>query len=147
MLNQTCSLDLSDLRNVADCEGHYDLPARTVLKPIQMQDCIAGIPQPSSSTSGCSPWTVLQAIRSRTSSRRANLVVQPCVMRSADKVHFVSRDMPAIEALETMGREDVNQLPVMSDGRVEGIVSRAHVLQVVRSRAELKLPPSLPRAA
>ena len=68
------------------------------------------------------------------------------VMRSADKVHFVSRDMPAMEALETMGREDVNQLPVMSDGRVEGIVSRAHVLQVLRSRAELSLPPSLPRA-
>ena len=69
------------------------------------------------------------------------------VMRSADKVHFISCDMPAMEALETMGREDVNQLPVMSDGRVEGIVSRAHVLQVLRSRAELKLPPSLPRAA
>jgi Zn-dependent protease/predicted transcriptional regulator len=69
------------------------------------------------------------------------------VMRSADKIHFVSRDMPAMEALETMGREDVNQLPVMSDGRVEGIVTRAHVLQVVRSRAELKLPPSLPPAA
>jgi predicted transcriptional regulator len=63
------------------------------------------------------------------------------VMRSADKIHFVSRDMSAMEALETMGREDVNQLPVMSDGRVEGIVSRAHVLQVLRSRAELKLPP------
>ena len=69
------------------------------------------------------------------------------VMRSADKVHFVSRDMPAMEALEIMGREDVNQLPVMSDGRVEGIVSRAHVLQVLRSRVELKLPPSLFRAA
>ncbi len=69
------------------------------------------------------------------------------VMRSANNVHVVSPDMPAMEALETMGREDVNQLPVMSDGRVQGIVSRAHVLQVLRSRAELKLPPSLPRAA
>jgi Zn-dependent protease/predicted transcriptional regulator len=69
------------------------------------------------------------------------------VMRSADKVHFVSRDMPAMEALEIMGREDVNQLPVVSDGQIEGIVSRAHVLQLLRSRAELKLPPSLPRAA
>ena len=29
------------------------------------------------------------------------------VMRSADKIHSVSRDMPAMEALETMGREDV----------------------------------------
>jgi CBS domain-containing protein len=68
-------------------------------------------------------------------------------MRSSDKIHFVSRDMPAMEALEIMGREDVNQLPVMSDGQVEGIVSRAHVLQVLRSRAELKVPPSVPRAA
>ncbi|MFY9683411.1 MAG: site-2 protease family protein [Candidatus Sulfotelmatobacter sp.] len=69
------------------------------------------------------------------------------VMRSADKVHFVSPDMPAMEALETMAREDVNQLPVMSSGHIEGVVSRADVLQVLRSREELKLPPSLPRAA
>jgi len=68
-------------------------------------------------------------------------------MRSADKVHFVSRDLPADAALEIMGREDVNQLPVMSDGRVEGIASRAHLLQVLRSRAELELQPSFPRAA
>ena len=69
------------------------------------------------------------------------------VMRSADKVHSVSRDMPAMEALETIGREDGAELPVMSDGRIEGIVSRAHVLHVLRSRAELQIPPSLPRAA
>jgi len=69
------------------------------------------------------------------------------VMRSADKIHFVSRDMPASEALEAMGREDVNQLPVTSDGRVEGVVSRAHLFQVLRSRAELNVPPSIPKAA
>jgi CBS domain-containing protein len=69
------------------------------------------------------------------------------IMLCADKIHFVSRDMPATEALEIMGREDVNQLPVMLNGRVEGIVSRAHVLRVLRSRAELQLPPTMPRAA
>jgi Zn-dependent protease/CBS domain-containing protein len=70
------------------------------------------------------------------------------VMRPAAQIHSVSRDLPAMEALEIMGREDVNQLPVMSDGRVEGIVSRAHLMQVLRSRAELKAPPpSLPKAA
>jgi CBS domain-containing protein len=68
-------------------------------------------------------------------------------MRPADKIHFVSRDMSAMEALETMGREDVNQLPVMSDGRVEGMVTRAHVLQVLRSRAELEGFSSFRRAA
>ena len=69
------------------------------------------------------------------------------VMRPIDSIHSVSQDMPAIEALEIMGRQDVNQLPVTSDGRVQGIVTRAHLLQVLRSRAELNLPPSLPRAA
>lgn len=69
------------------------------------------------------------------------------VMRPADKIHFVSPEMPAMEALETMAREDVNQLPVKSEGRIQGVVSRAHLLQVIRSRAELKLPPTLPRAA
>jgi len=69
------------------------------------------------------------------------------VMRPADKLHFVSREMPAMEARQIMRQEDVNQLPVMSDGGVDGIVTRAHVLQVLRSRAELNSPPILPRAA
>ncbi|HXY09388.1 MAG TPA: site-2 protease family protein [Terriglobales bacterium] len=59
------------------------------------------------------------------------------VMREANKIHFVSPDMPAAEALETMGREDVHQLPVMSDGQISGIVTRAHILQILRSRSEL----------
>lgn len=70
------------------------------------------------------------------------------VMRPADKIHMVSPDMSAMEALETMGRENVNQLPVMTDNHVDGVVSRAHVMQVLRSRSELHLPPpSLPKAA
>lgn len=69
------------------------------------------------------------------------------VMRPADKIHFVSPDLPAVEALEIMGKEDVNQLPVMTDNHVDGILSRSHVMQVLRSRAELNLPPSLPKAA
>jgi hypothetical protein len=40
-----------------------------------------------------------------------------------------------MKAVEIIGREDGNQIPVMSDGRVEGIVSRAYVLHVLRSRA------------
>lgn len=52
-----------------------------------------------------------------------------------------------MKALEIIGREDGNQLSVMLDGRVEGIVSRAHALQVLRSRAELQVPPSQRRTA
>lgn len=68
-------------------------------------------------------------------------------MRPVDQIHFISPDVPALEALETMGREDVHQLPVISDGRIVGVVSRAHILQVLRSRAELASAAKLPRAA
>jgi hypothetical protein len=37
-------------------EGREGLPAWTVLKPIQMQDCIAGIPQPIGNLSGLKRW-------------------------------------------------------------------------------------------
>jgi Zn-dependent protease/predicted transcriptional regulator len=69
------------------------------------------------------------------------------VMRRADKIHFISPDMPAVEALEIMGREDVHQLPVMSDGRIAGIVSRAHIVQVLRSRSDLASLTTRHRAA
>ena len=68
------------------------------------------------------------------------------VMRSGHRIHLVPPEMPAMEALETMAREDINQLPVVSNGRAEGIVTRAHLLQVVRARSDLNLP-SLPKAA
>ncbi|MGB8912582.1 MAG: CBS domain-containing protein, partial [Candidatus Sulfotelmatobacter sp.] len=69
------------------------------------------------------------------------------VMRTVEKVHFVSPDMPAVQALETMGREDVHQLPVLSNGRIEGVITRAHILQVLQSRSELSNITNLPRAA
>jgi Zn-dependent protease len=60
------------------------------------------------------------------------------VMRPIDKLRTVAPETPAIEAFTTMAREDLNQLPVVSDGHLEGIVSRGHILQLLQSRAELK---------
>jgi Zn-dependent protease/predicted transcriptional regulator len=60
------------------------------------------------------------------------------VMRPLDQVHTVAPEISAMEALETMVREDVNQLLVRSAGGVEGIVARAHILQVLQVRAELQ---------
>lgn len=58
-------------------------------------------------------------------------------MRSLDEIHSVPPDDPVLTAIEMMANEDVNQLPVMSDGHLEGIVSRAHIMQVLQSRAAL----------
>lgn len=60
------------------------------------------------------------------------------VMRPLDSIKTVSSDAPATDAFAMMAREDVNQMPVVADGRLQGIVTRAHLIQLLQSRAELK---------
>jgi CBS domain-containing protein len=59
-------------------------------------------------------------------------------MRPLSEVRAVSPDTPALEALELMIREDINQLPVVSGGHLEGVFSRAHVLRFLQLHAELQ---------
>lgn len=60
------------------------------------------------------------------------------VMRPLGQLRTVTPDTPAVQALELMSREDINQLPVVSDGHLEGIFSRGHVLNFLRAHAELQ---------
>jgi Zn-dependent protease len=55
------------------------------------------------------------------------------------RLKTVDPNMPAIEALEMLGRADLNQLPVVSNGRLEGVVSRDRLLQFLFTRAELDM--------
>jgi Zn-dependent protease len=59
------------------------------------------------------------------------------VMRPLARLRTVAPDSSVLKALETMAREDVNQLPVLSNGRLEGILSRSHVLGLLQTRSEL----------
>lgn len=59
------------------------------------------------------------------------------VMQPLERLHAVGPDTLVNDALETMGREDVNQLPVFKDGRLAGIISRGHILRALQTRAEL----------
>lgn len=61
------------------------------------------------------------------------------VTRHFSTLRSVTPDTPVIDALRAMGREDVNQVAVMSDGRLEGILSRSRVLQLLEARAELSM--------
>jgi len=60
------------------------------------------------------------------------------VMRPLDDIHTVTPATPVMEALETMGRDDVNQLPVLSGKHLDGIITRANVVQFLHTRAELR---------
>src|ERR1041385_7397812 len=59
------------------------------------------------------------------------------VMQPLDRVRSVRADTPVTDALELMGSHDLNQLPVITDGSVVGVISRAHVLQLIQTRAQL----------
>lgn len=61
------------------------------------------------------------------------------VMHPLEKIHAVAPETSLLDALDTMGREDLNQVPVLSDGRVEGVLSRAEVLAYLQTRADLRL--------
>jgi len=54
-----------------------------------------------------------------------------------DRLHSVQPSTPVTDALERMGREDVNQLFVLSNRHLDGIVSRGNILQLLQTRAEL----------
>jgi Zn-dependent protease/CBS domain-containing protein len=60
------------------------------------------------------------------------------IMKPLDKVRAVSPETPAMDVLEMMTKEDLNQVPVISDHGVEGMLARGEILQALRSRMELK---------
>ena len=59
------------------------------------------------------------------------------VMRPLSQLRTVAPETPAIQALELMGREGMNQLPVISDGHIQGVITRGHVMRFLSAQAEL----------
>ncbi len=60
------------------------------------------------------------------------------VMLPIDQLHTITAETPAAEGLEIMAREDVNQLPVVSQGHVEGVLSRGQILRWLRMKTRLR---------
>jgi Zn-dependent protease/predicted transcriptional regulator len=59
------------------------------------------------------------------------------VMRPVAELRTVTPETPVIQALELMSREDLNQLPVVSGGQLQGVFSRSSIMGFLRNRAEL----------
>jgi len=60
------------------------------------------------------------------------------IMKPLEKVRFVSPETPLADALEVMAREDLNQLPVISQQQFHGVLTRSSVLQVLKARMEMQ---------
>jgi len=61
------------------------------------------------------------------------------VMRPLEATKTVRPDTPITEALELMTVQDLNQLPVISEGGLAGLISRSNILQLLQTRAQLHL--------
>lgn len=61
------------------------------------------------------------------------------VMRPLAQLRTVTPATPVADALEMMGHDDINQLPVVSDRRLVGMLSRDHILRYLLTRAELNM--------
>jgi len=60
------------------------------------------------------------------------------VMRPIKDVRSVAPDDSLKSALEVMSRDDVNQLPVVSNGHLEGMLSRTQLFAYLQTHAELR---------
>lgn len=60
------------------------------------------------------------------------------VMRPLRTMRTVTPESSLTSALKVMARDDFNQLPVMSNGHLEGVLSRAEILSYLQTRAELQ---------
>jgi len=57
-------------------------------------------------------------------------------MRPFDTMKWVEPNADLTKVLEVMQGEDVNQIPVVEGGRLEGLIKREDILRFVRTRAE-----------
>jgi predicted transcriptional regulator len=55
-------------------------------------------------------------------------------MLPIDKIHWAAPSDPVLKILERMQREDVNQMPVLDQGNIVGIIGRDSILGALQTR-------------
>ena len=66
----------------------------------------------------------------------ANTSIQ-AVMVPFDRAHCATPDEPALGVLQRMQTEDINQMPVVADGAIVGMIARDTILHVLQTRLQL----------
>ncbi|MGA3295329.1 MAG: site-2 protease family protein [Candidatus Acidiferrales bacterium] len=77
----------------------------------------------------------LQSARTVPREEWANTSIQ-AVMLPIDRVHSATPDEPALHVLERMQIADINQMPVVSDGHIVGMIGRDTILRVLQTRLQ-----------
>jgi predicted transcriptional regulator len=66
-------------------------------------------------------------------------------MRPLKGLHVITPDTPILDALKLVTSKDVNPLPVVANGTLQGVVSRSQLLQLLQVRSELQVPAAIIR--
>jgi len=61
-------------------------------------------------------------------------------MRPLEKLHIITPDTQVLDALKLMAGNDVNQLPVVANGTLRGVVSRSQLMRLLQAQSELHFP-------
>ena len=78
----------------------------------------------------------LQAARTIPRDQWSSNSVQ-AVMLPVDHIQLASPDEPALAVLERMQKEDIAQMPVVSEGNIVGMISRDAILRVLQTRLQI----------
>jgi Zn-dependent protease/CBS domain-containing protein len=77
----------------------------------------------------------LKAVRTIPREEWANTSIQ-ATMLPIDRIHSALPDESALGILERMQTEDINQMPVVSEGHVVGMIARDTILRVLQTRIQ-----------
>ena len=66
----------------------------------------------------------------------SNTSVQ-AAMLPRDRVHWASPEEPVLGILDRMQNEDINQMPVVSEGNIIGLIGRDAILRAIQTRLQM----------
>jgi CBS domain-containing protein len=61
------------------------------------------------------------------------------IMTPVDKLKTAHPNQDALSLMEQMDESGINQMPVVSEGRVVGLVTRDNLIRFLRTRSELRV--------
>jgi Zn-dependent protease/predicted transcriptional regulator len=78
----------------------------------------------------------LHAARTIPREEWANTSIQ-AVMVPLERIHSATPEEPALEVLERMQKEDINQMPVVTADHIIGMIARETILRVLQTRLQM----------
>lgn len=61
------------------------------------------------------------------------------IMAPIDKLNVARPDQDALSVLEQMDENDINQMPIVSEGRIIGLITRDNLIRFLHIRSELRM--------